>query len=143
MTPLPRSVADRLTVLVLGSELPVAAAIRALADGSDGGPPVQVSRNGADRVIRDARAAADARADVPTIAARMLGIVSRELASLEASDGPKDLDRLAKLASTLATLERLQPKAAPQSEVGLLSLREQSPNEHKTEGLAQLRTAEG
>jgi hypothetical protein len=126
VTALPRSTADRLTALVLGQDLTVAAAIRELAAGTDGGAPVTVSRNGADRVVRDARAAVSSGADIPTAAARVLKLASRELAALEAEPGPKDLDRLHKIAQILGTIERLRPKRDETQEAGLLSLQEQA-----------------
>jgi hypothetical protein len=118
--------ADRLVALVLGHGESIESARRTMAAGSDGHPPVTVSRNAADRVIRDAREALQSSADVPAVAARILRLLSLELAALEREPGPKDLDRLHRVAQTLGTIERLRPKDAGRAEeTGLLSLRQE------------------
>ena len=134
---------NRLVSLVIGQNIGVSESLRRLAAGTDGGEPTRISRTQADRILRDARRDTHDRADTRTVAARMLRLVSSELAVVEAEQGPKDLERLAKLAGILGTIERLRPKADPQGEVGLLSLRDQGTNSTEPEGLHDLRTAEG
>ena len=124
MSHLPSETEDRLIALVIGAGLTIDAARRTMATGSDGSEPVKVSRNGADRVIRDARLRTGADDDPATVAARLLRLLSLELAAIEAQTGPKDLDRLQKLASTLGTIERLRPKPRTEPE-SLLSLQDE------------------
>lgn len=65
----------------------------------------------AQRVVAAARAERAGREDTSSIAGRMLALLSAELSALEHSKGPKDLDRLERLARTLGQIERLSPKA--------------------------------
>lgn len=125
MSRLPSETEDRLTRLVIGAGLTIDAARRALATGSDGAEPVTVSRNGADRIIRDARRRASDLQTVSDAAARVLSLVSRELQALEGATGPRDLDRLHKVAQILGTVERLRPKQNETKETGLMALAEE------------------
>jgi hypothetical protein len=124
VAPLPESVVKRLTTLVIGQGQSIDAARRLMAAGTDG-PAVTVSRNGADRAIRTARQAIESGADIPAVAARILRLLSLELSALERDTGPRDLDRLHKLAQTLSSVERLRPKTGETREHGLLSLQEE------------------
>jgi hypothetical protein len=93
-------------------------------------PPAGASRsraghepNRADRILRDERQRVADRATVPEAAARILAL-SLELAALERETGPRDLDRLHKLAQTLTSIERLRPETGKAEEASLLSLKE-------------------
>lgn len=121
--------ANRLVSLVLGQGLGVSEALRQLAAGTDGGPPETIGRTAADRILRDERRRVADRATVSEAAARVLSLVSRELAALEAQTGPKDLDRLHKVGQILATVDRLRPKQTDEKEAGLLQLAEEDETE--------------
>jgi hypothetical protein len=99
---------------VLGEGQNTADALRQISAGIDGIPAETISRWRADRVIRTARLRAQDTADIPDAAARVLKLASRELAALESSEGPRDLDRLHKLAQILGTIQRLQPSSGKQ-----------------------------
>jgi hypothetical protein len=116
---------NRLVSLVLGQQLGVSEALRRMASGSDGGPPEQVGRTAADRILRDERRRIAEGASVGDAAARILRLLSLELSALEREPGPRDLDRLHKLAQTLSSVERLRPKTGETREHGLLSLQEE------------------
>ena len=121
---LPPEVTYRLVSLVIGQGLSVSEALRQLAAGADGGTPETVGRTQADRILRDERERTAARADVPQVAARILALLSAELGTIERATGPKDLDRVHRIAQTLGTVERLRPETGKADETGLLALQE-------------------
>lgn len=117
--------------MVLGEAQTISSALAQIQAGADGIPAETITRWRADRVIRYARNQADDHADVPQAAARVLKLASRELAALESSEGPKDLDRLHKLAQILGTVQRLQPSSNKQERT-LLDLSAGSETETQT-----------
>jgi hypothetical protein len=119
-------VAGRLVQMVIGQGRTVSDAHRQIRSGGDGGAPTQISRTAVDRILRDARKRVTDTADVPAAAARVLRLASQELSALEAKQGPKDLDRLHKVAQILGTVERLRPRSKTEEATGLLSLQEQA-----------------
>jgi hypothetical protein len=122
----------RLVDLVIGRGLSVSEALRQVAAGTDGGEPETIGRTQADRVLRDERDRIHARAEIPAVAARILSLLSSELAVIERDTGPKDLERVHRIAQTLGTVERLRPKTGDHQETGLLSLKEQDPSPSST-----------
>jgi hypothetical protein len=117
----------RLVSLVIGQGLSVSEALRQLAAGADGGEPETIGRTQADRILREERERTAARADVSQVAARILALLSAELGTIERATGPKDLDRVHRIAQTLGTVERLRPETGKAEEASLLSLREEDP----------------
>lgn len=114
--------AETLIRHVFGDNLSVSEALRRVHAGAE----PTMSRTRAERILRDERRRVADRATVPEAAARILSLVSRELAALERETGPRDLDRLHKLAQTLGTVERLRPETGKTEEKGLLSLGEEA-----------------
>jgi hypothetical protein len=115
---------SRLVDLAIGQGLSVSEALRQMAAGTDGGEPETVGRTQADRILRDERQRTAARADVSQVAARILALLSAELGTIERATGPKDLDRVHRIAQTLGTVERLRPETGKAEEASLLSLKE-------------------
>jgi predicted secreted protein len=113
--------AETLIRLVFGENLSVSEALRQVQAGAE----PSMGRTRADRILRDERQRIADRATVPEAAARILRLLSLELAALERDTGPRDLDRLHKLAQTLGTVERLRPETGQTEETGLLSLNDQ------------------
>jgi hypothetical protein len=106
----------------MGENLTVSEALRQVQAGAEPG----MSRTRADRILRDERQRVADRATVPEAAARILRLLSLELAALERDTGPRDLDRLHKLAQTLTSIERLRPETGKAEEASLLSLKEEA-----------------
>jgi hypothetical protein len=123
---LPEDVAHRLVSLVIGQDLRVSEARSRMASGSDGGAQISLSRSAADRILRDARGRMGETPDVETVAGRVLVLLSLELERIEAQTGPRDLERLHRIGQTLATVDRLKPKAPQNAErPSLLELAEE------------------
>jgi hypothetical protein len=94
----------------------------------------------AQRAVARGRAERASAADVGSVAARMLALVSAELSTLERSKGPKDLERLAKLAQTLSQIDRLSPRRGARKAAPALAdlLEEQGDGERSEEVRTQL-----
>lgn len=121
---LPPDTTNRLVSLVTTEGLSLSEALRRMEAGTDGAEPIRLTRKVADRLLADVRRDAHTGADVPTVASRMLALASQELDALE-RQRPTDLDRLHKLASTVAVIDRMRPKPTEDSD-GLLALQDQT-----------------
>lgn len=127
---------NRLVSLVLGDGLKVSEAHRVVRDGKDGGVPVRLTYGQAATIVRRAKVEARAGDRSGDVAGRILRLLSVELAALEAQTGPKDLDRLQRIAQTLATVDRLSPqrKRKRQDQTPLLDLIQSDGEEEASDG---------
>lgn len=87
------------------------------------------------------------RLDPSAMADRIMRLLDRDLAGIEAASGRIDLERLDRIAATLRRIEPIRPKAEGRKTASLRSLLptadEQAEGSEQTEGLASLRSAEG
>lgn len=121
--------AETLIRLVLDAGLTIAQAHRTVvAEQGWRGSYKQAARRVAH--ARAARADAEQAGDV---AGRILRLLSSELAAIERKQGPKDLERVQRIAQTLGQIERLSPKGKKKEEPSLLSLMPSPPKE-RSEG---------
>lgn len=107
--PTPAAVRQRIVALAVGEGRTNVDTARRITHGMDGGVPYKLTGEDVRRLVRKARADGEADARPAQLAGRMLRLVERELAVLEAKRGPTDLERLDKLAGTLRKLEPLRP----------------------------------
>ncbi|HMF61038.1 MAG TPA: hypothetical protein VK595_11745, partial [Vicinamibacterales bacterium] len=106
--PVSAEVRRRIEAVAIGEGRGPSETSRRLARGMDGGAPIEVPAETVRRTV--ARIRRDGEADVRprALAARMLRVLERELAALEAKRGPADLERLDRIAATLRRLDPLQ-----------------------------------
>lgn len=141
--PLDGATLERVAAVAIGEGRSPTETRGRLARGMDGGPPIELSAEVIRRAVKRIREQGETDVRPTALAARMLRLVERELASLEAKRGPTDLERLDKLAATLRRLEPLRPTAdgPSQSRGGKpADLRSLVPGEGKPEGLGGLRS---
>lgn len=108
---LPDPVIGRARQLVIGEGWSVAAAHRAIVSGADGSEPYPCTYPQIKRAVSRARSKSGEPAPEITPAAmgrRILRLLERELARIEADRKQPDLERLDRIAKTLRTLEPLR-----------------------------------
>jgi hypothetical protein len=112
--PLAREVRERIGAVAIGEARGPAETARRLARGMDGGPPIELSAETVRRTVQSIRRAGEQDTRPTALASRMLRLLERELAALEAKRGGSlDLDRLDKLAATLRRLEPIRSQSEP------------------------------
>jgi hypothetical protein len=104
----PQSVAERLAADVLDRGLSVRQAWRQLPQGS-------VSYSRAAAIVRQAREERK-RSTVPMLAARILRILAAEVGAIERRRDRPDVERLGRIARTLADLQKLSPTPQTKSD---------------------------
>ena len=141
--PLDRETVARIGALAIGEGRGFRETARMIEAGMDGGPAIRITAETVRRNVQRLRREGQIDVRPSALASRMLRLVEREIARMEALRGEADLDRLDKLA---ATLRRLEPvRSVPEGKPDLRSVLASEPRE--TEGLSALdpdvRSAEG
>lgn len=126
---LPDSIVIRARQLALGQGLSAAESWRAILTGADGSEPFRCSYGQVRRAI--ARARSDgmpaAELSVDGMARRILRLLDRQLARIEAAAGSIDLEELDRMARTLRTIEPIRSSSSKTKASSLHQLVRQEP----------------